>query len=467
MACGKYISTKETTHAARLSRLLVDPCTDLFRDLRVHVTEVQFPFVLQNCKAILLPIINKVQRNLLYPKSKQFLGTYEDLDLSLLYILLRNISGIPPHKNGWGKQPDPIDRSLSANIDRIRETRNTYCGHASRVSLNETDFNNIWHDLVLIISELEGSLWAGCTKYTDAAKMIKTDTMDPEREERYLDTIDNQYECIKDLKESATRIIKEQEKIFEKQHQLQEKQDRLAHGLQQQTHELSPHLHKKEEELKSELQRHEVELKYQQQKQKKEMKSVLQRQETRFRCKQQRCDTKLKYALQTQKSELTNEQEKLDIELKCALQKQETFLMSEMQKQGLEQRTEQQSHKAGLEVVKERLSVIEKHSECERNNILDNTVAILQAKRSNSVYVRISVVERIIEKLKEHRFLILTGKAGSGKTTTAYHVMCELSSESYTPVLLSSPEEWNKVINPFQQYFVFLDDFIGSKNFDE
>jgi hypothetical protein len=201
MACSKYRSSKETTHAARVCRLLADPCTDLFRDLlRSRITEVQFPGILQQKKSDLIPILNKVQKGLLYPNKGTFNGTYNDFDLSLLYILLRNITNIIPHKKGWANPPDPLDRSESANIDRIREIRNACSGHATRVSLGDTEFQNLWQTLSDIIRELEVSLPGGCTVYTDAANQIKSDSMDPEQETKYLDIIDNQYQNIEDIR---------------------------------------------------------------------------------------------------------------------------------------------------------------------------------------------------------------------------------------------------------------------------
>jgi hypothetical protein len=208
MASSKYVSTKETTHAARLSRLLVDPCTDLYRDLlRNQITEVQFPHILQNKRSILGPILNKVQKDVLYPQLGYFQGSYAEFDLSLLYVLLRNISGIPSHRKGWAKPPYPSDRSTSANIDRIREIRNVYCGHAASVSLSDTKFHTIWHELSVIIGELEGGLPGGCTTYTDAAKLLKTGTMDPEQEKHYLDIIDSQTKSIDGMSDCGTIFL--------------------------------------------------------------------------------------------------------------------------------------------------------------------------------------------------------------------------------------------------------------------
>ncbi|XP_062572683.1 E3 ubiquitin-protein ligase DZIP3-like [Saccostrea cucullata] len=205
----KYGSTKEKTHAARVSRLIGDPCSDLFRDiLRNHVTEMAFPGVLQREKSNLSPILNRAQRELLYPHKGQFQKTYEDFDLSLLYTLLRNISGINSHSKGWGKPPDPADRSISANIDRIREIRNTYCGHSASVSLSDQDFSNLWQDASVIIAELEKAIPESGTKYSSAAKILKSENMDPEQEEYHLAVIDKQNMIMEDLS-------KKQEKAFE------------------------------------------------------------------------------------------------------------------------------------------------------------------------------------------------------------------------------------------------------------
>ncbi|XP_062588933.1 uncharacterized protein LOC134250585 [Saccostrea cucullata] len=125
--------------------------------------------------------------------------------------------------------------------------------------------------------------------------------------------------------------------------------------------------------------------------------------------------------------------------------------------------------KRGIEVVTERVACLEKRP-CDRSNILDNTTAVLQTQKTRSVYIRTSAVDKIRKKLEENKILILRGKAGCGKTTTDYQVMLELSEESseppYDPAIIHSPDEWNKVINPYQRHIVLLDDFMGSSNLD-
>ncbi|XP_062568516.1 uncharacterized protein LOC134230702 [Saccostrea cucullata] len=323
MACSKYASTKETTNALRVSRLLNGPCTDLFREiLKINVTEIQLPFALKNKKNVLVPVLSKKQRELLFPTWGYFTGMYEQLDLSLLYILLRNISGILPHNKGWGKHPDNADRSLSANIDRIREIRNNYVGHAASLSLSDNEFNHIWDEITNIISDLEVILPGGCVSYTNAAKNLKTATMDPVQERQYLDVIDSQKNTI----EEKIKTIKDLEG---------------------------------------------------------------------------------------------------------------------------------------------------KHFDGERRKLIVKTDQVLLKHKDMREYTKTSALTATLEKLKRSHIVILIGKGGEGKTTTARQVMCikspRASESAYIPVFIESPEEWKTVINQDHadgRYIIFLDDFLGSTNLD-
>ncbi|XP_062598572.1 E3 ubiquitin-protein ligase DZIP3-like [Saccostrea cucullata] len=211
MAQCKYASTKQTTNAARLSRVVIDVFTDLFREiLKLHITEIQFPFVLQEKRDKLCAILNKNQKEYLYPVKDLFTGTYKEFDLSLLYILIRNVSGIPSHQHGWGKTPKPRDRSVSANIDRVREIRNKNCGHSGSASLDDGDFHRLWQELRFIIGEIEAAL--KLTTYTDAINFLENETMDPEQQEMYLSIIDDQQVTISDVKGTQDILMKEQKR---------------------------------------------------------------------------------------------------------------------------------------------------------------------------------------------------------------------------------------------------------------
>lgn len=100
------------------------------------------------------PLLDNRERQLLFPDQSKYSGNLSDLDIGLLYIILRNINTICPHKTGWGQKPKDDDRSLSANIDRIRFMKNKYVSHSSKCSLNERKFLKLWKNIGKCISEL-------------------------------------------------------------------------------------------------------------------------------------------------------------------------------------------------------------------------------------------------------------------------------------------------------------------------
>lgn len=56
------------------------------------------------------------------------LDDYQNLDISLVYNLLKNVcKNVTPPKRGWGYEPSADDVSLGADIERIRSMWNRYC----------------------------------------------------------------------------------------------------------------------------------------------------------------------------------------------------------------------------------------------------------------------------------------------------------------------------------------------------
>lgn len=63
---------------------------------------------------------------------------------------------IAPQLNGWGNMPKDRDRSLSANIDRIRIFKNEYVSHCSNMSLDQQDYLQTWQEIRKCIIEIGG-----------------------------------------------------------------------------------------------------------------------------------------------------------------------------------------------------------------------------------------------------------------------------------------------------------------------
>ncbi|XP_056000521.1 uncharacterized protein LOC130046350 isoform X2 [Ostrea edulis] len=207
MASSDYESTPETTNANRACRAVLGPCTDGLRDtLRHYVPPHTFPNVIKLNK-LNLPRLTKDQRDLILPRHGNYTGCYDDMDVSLLYILLRNISGISPHSKGWGNDPDTHDTSLSANIERIRLVRNR-CVHSSDPSMSNTDFNSIWSTIRSTMVDLDAFLVNG-NKYEKEVDFLHYESMDPERDLQYEEDLRKQVEEDETTREMVVNLEKE------------------------------------------------------------------------------------------------------------------------------------------------------------------------------------------------------------------------------------------------------------------
>ena len=138
----------EKANFTRLSRLLVDKGTEALRiTLDAIHAPANLPAVLNSNRATLLRlkprVINDTQWDLLFPPhgnppdSKTF-------DVTLLTILLRNLSGLPPPATGWNTMPPDTDNSIEANVARIKLFRNHVHAHATTTQVDKTTFDYLW-----------------------------------------------------------------------------------------------------------------------------------------------------------------------------------------------------------------------------------------------------------------------------------------------------------------------------------
>ncbi|XP_062573887.1 serine/threonine-protein phosphatase 6 regulatory ankyrin repeat subunit B-like [Saccostrea cucullata] len=187
MSCSKYASTPETKNLARISRLILGPCADVMRD--VLQKEVPIADLSRRVKSWLRSdtrnTLNKSQTDLIFPPSSNtYSGDYSDLDIYLLYTLLRNVTNLPAHSQGWGNDPEPTDRSVSANIERIRLVRNRYYGHVVNKGISDANFQVEFNNIRIIVEDIDGHL--GSPKHLMSVDSIKTQTMDPVQEKKWI-----------------------------------------------------------------------------------------------------------------------------------------------------------------------------------------------------------------------------------------------------------------------------------------
>ena len=198
-----YAATEEMTNLNRVSRLLMGPCTDQLGDLlHFYIHPASFPAVIQRERSR-LPRLTPPQRNLILPNIGKYSGKYKDMDISLLYSLLRNFCGIKAHSKGWANTPETTDRSVSANIERIRLARNR-CGHCTG-GMSKADFNQIWSDIRAAVVDLDKVL-GNKNKYQKAVDFVRNDTMDPETDIHYSDQLLEQMKDIENITESIDSL---------------------------------------------------------------------------------------------------------------------------------------------------------------------------------------------------------------------------------------------------------------------
>ncbi|XP_062569654.1 uncharacterized protein LOC134231661, partial [Saccostrea cucullata] len=214
MSCSKYASTPQTTNLARISRLILGPCADIMRD--VLLNEVPANDLSKKVKSWKKSEkrnpLNKSQNDLIFPPSSQnYAGDYSDMDISLLYTLLRNVTNLPAHSQGWGNDPDPTDRSVSANMERIRLLRNKHYGHAVVIGIPDADFQTEFMNIRKIAEDVD--IYFGVSKHQKSVDFIKTDNMDPEQEMKWIKQLAILESLVSNVEENTQEIQKLKHKV--------------------------------------------------------------------------------------------------------------------------------------------------------------------------------------------------------------------------------------------------------------
>lgn len=194
MILSKCKSQNETANLVRLFQIILGPCTDILRSiLTKHVNPQDLRkkfniFVAQNTELK----IAKTQKQLVDS------GKYSDFDISLLYMLLRNISGIPPPQNNWNRRQSPKDRSVSANIERIHMLRNHHFAHSSKCRLLDSEFEQIWKEVFQTVQDLEQYLGAS-TVHQEAVTKLKNRHMEYNEVVKLFKTVEHLKDKVEDL----------------------------------------------------------------------------------------------------------------------------------------------------------------------------------------------------------------------------------------------------------------------------
>lgn len=180
----EYPSTNETTNLARIDRMLLGPCRNILCTILAKLIDPQD--LLQKVNGLVADRkikLNEDQKDVI---NKQ---KYSDFDITLLCLLFRYVCSIKPHLKHRKSLPDeldPLDRSMPANIERIRLIRNKR-GHWVQTGFKNSEYEKVCDDIYDILCDLGiylekyPDLVNNAFAYANSVKKIRRDTMDPEQ----------------------------------------------------------------------------------------------------------------------------------------------------------------------------------------------------------------------------------------------------------------------------------------------
>ncbi|KAK3609551.1 hypothetical protein CHS0354_019562 [Potamilus streckersoni] len=158
--------TPEHMYHARLNVALATVCGRAMRGILLTNIPVRYSDIYQAImgnRGILIgrqgkALLNSMQIRLVFPDPfGRKKGTVDQFDISLLYVLIRNISSVSAPMTGWGYDPQnqPKDSSLGASVERIRSYRNNISGHSPNGRLCRLEYDSYWNMFEAVLHDIE------------------------------------------------------------------------------------------------------------------------------------------------------------------------------------------------------------------------------------------------------------------------------------------------------------------------
>ena len=145
-------SSVEKTNGAKLSRLLIDGGTTVLRKIfdghhppANLITDLNANYPILN-NLLRRRVLNGHQWDKLFPPG----GVPPDsstFDITLLFLLLTKICGLPRPPSGWHTKPPSSDTSHEANLARVKFYRNILYGHVTTTGVDTPTFSALWNEI--------------------------------------------------------------------------------------------------------------------------------------------------------------------------------------------------------------------------------------------------------------------------------------------------------------------------------
>ena len=155
-------SSVEKTNGNKLSRLLIDGGTTVLRNVFDHYhppANLAANLSSKHVHSILTKlrkrnILNGSQWDKLFPPPGGGTPDSINFDITLLFLLLRNICGLHPPLSGWDRMPPASDTSFEANLARMKYYRNELHGHVTTTGIQTSAFDVKWQEVSSVLVSL-------------------------------------------------------------------------------------------------------------------------------------------------------------------------------------------------------------------------------------------------------------------------------------------------------------------------
>ena len=158
-ASSPLASSVEKSNGAKLSRLVIDGGTTVLRKVfdRHHppanlIADFNSNYSILN-NLLRRRVLNRHQWTKLFPPSGAAPDSHT-FDITLLFLLLSNISGLTPPPSGWHTKPPPSDTSREANLARVKFYRNILYGHVTTTGVDTSTFSALWTEISGVLVSL-------------------------------------------------------------------------------------------------------------------------------------------------------------------------------------------------------------------------------------------------------------------------------------------------------------------------
>ncbi|XP_063418377.1 uncharacterized protein LOC134701166 [Mytilus trossulus] len=174
---------------SRVSRVIIDTFLNIFRDIiRSNISANKlYQMCLPHLKSF-----SSDQETVL--KDANSSNSYDSMDITLIYKLLRQLSLISPPTNGWGNKPEKADMKLADDVERIRRYRN-HLAHRCNTNIGKDEFDDYFDKFRDIGYRMDLNFF-NKTNYERLIKLHKTCSMDKQMQTKYMTAL-KQLENIK------------------------------------------------------------------------------------------------------------------------------------------------------------------------------------------------------------------------------------------------------------------------------